>query len=295
MARTETIGPLGAALPVLAAVAAMASFQVGAAIAKSLFPSVGPQGAAALRLLLGAALLFVLVRPRRAWPAQAPLLALFALGAAMGGTILMFYLAIQRLPLGAAVALQFLGPLAIALLGSRRVFDLLWAGLAGGGVWLLVGAGADAVALDPVGIACALGAAAGWGSYILLGGRVGARFGSSTAALALGLAGLIVLPAGLHEAGAALFSPALIPLALLVALFSSAIPFSLEFYALPRLPAKTFAVLMSLEPCFGVLSGLFLLNEALASAQVVGVVMVVTAAAGAAWAGVGVGTAAPPA
>jgi inner membrane transporter RhtA len=275
--------PIGIILPVMATIAAMASFQVGAALAKGLFPAVGPQGAAALRLCLGAVLLVAIARPWRNWPRAAPVLPMLALGLAMAIVILMFYLAIERLPLGAAIALQFLGPLAVAILGSRRATDLIWAALAAAGVWFLVGAGSSVTSLDPVGVAWALGAATGWALYILLGRTVSTAFGPATAALALSVAALAILPVGVYEAGAALFSPALIPLALLIALFSSAVPFSLEFYALPRMPSRTFAVLMSLEPAFGVLSGLVLLNERLAPAQFAGVAMVIVAAAGAAW------------
>jgi inner membrane transporter RhtA len=279
--------PIGILLPVIAAVAAMASFQIGAAVAKILFPAIGPEGAATLRLVLGALLLLAIARPWRNWPRPAPLLPLLGLGLAMAGTILMFYLAIERLPIGIAIALQFLGPLAVAIAGSRRATDLLWAALAAAGVWLLVGPTFGGAPLDLIGIFWALGAATGWGSYILLGRAASSTFGPSTAALALSLAALMILPAGIWEAGASLLAPTLIPLALLMAVFSSAIPFTLEFYALPRMPARTFAVLMSLEPAFGVLSGLFILGETLAWRQVVGVAMVIIAAAGASWSSTG--------
>lgn len=263
----------------------MAAFQVGAAFAKSLFPAVGAQGAATLRLTLGALMLMVLVRPWRAWPRNAPLLPLLGLGVSMAAVILMFYIALEHLPLGVAIALQFLGPLAVAVFGSRRISDLAWAALAAAGVWLLVGAGEAGGEIDLEGVAWALGAAAGWASYILCGRAASAVFGSSTAALSVAMAAVLVAPVGLHHAGAALFSPALIPMALLVALMSTAIPFSLELYAMPRLPARTFAVFTSLEPAFGVMSGLVLLQERLAVFQVAGVALVVAAAAGAAWAG----------
>lgn len=280
-------GPFGIVLPVMATVAAMAAFQVGAAFAKALFPAVGPQGAATLRLCLGAAMLMAISRPWRAWPRGAPVLAVLGLGLSMAAVILMFYLALDRLPLGVTIALQFLGPLAIALLGSRRPADLVWAVLAAAGVWRLVGAGSAPVTLDLVGVAWALGAAAGWASYILCGRVASASFGTSTAALSVTIAALLAAPVGVYHAGAALLSPALIPLALLVALFSTAIPFSLEFYALPRMPARTFAVFTSLEPAFGVLAGLLILGERLAVAQIGGVAAVVVAAAGASWSSAG--------
>lgn len=283
MDRIGSSKAFGIAFPVLATIAAMASFQIGAALAKGLFPAVGPQGAAALRLCLGAAMLLALARPWRTWPRRAPMLPLFGLGLSMAGAMLMLFLALERLPLGPAIALQFLGPLAIALLGSRRPSDLIWAALAAVGVWSLVGAGGATAPLDPAGVAFALGAAAGWAGYILCGRVASASFGASTAALAVSVAAALVLPVGLGHAGSALFAPALLPLALLVAVFSTAIPFSLELYALPRLPARTFAVFMSLEPAFGALSGFVLLDERLTGARIGGIAVVVLAAAGAAW------------
>ena len=271
-------------LPLLATVAAMASFQIGAALAKSLFAAVGPQGAATLRLGLGAAMLIALARPWRGWPHRPAWLALMGLGISMAAVIVMFFLALERLPLGVVIALQFLGPLCIAIIGSRRLTDLIWAVLAALGVWGLVGGGAPTPRLDFVGVGFALGAAAGWASYIVLGRAASASFGTSTAALAVSVAALLILPLGARDAVAGLLSPALIATALLMAVFASAIPFSLEMYALPRIPARTFAVFTSLEPAFGVLSGLLILNERLAAAQITGIALVAFAAGGAAWA-----------
>jgi inner membrane transporter RhtA len=279
--------PLGIVLPVLASIAAMAAFQIGAAFAKTLFPVLGPQGAAALRLGLGALMLLAIARPWRTWRRDAPLLPLIGLGASTAAVIVMFYLAINRLPLGVAISLQFLGPLGIAVFGSRRPTDLVWATLGAAGVWLLVGSGVGAKSLDPIGIGWALGAAAGWAGYILCGRTASVALGKSTAALATSIAAILILPAGVWQAGSALLSPALLPMALLVALFSTAIPFTLELYAMAQMPARTFAVLMNLEPAFGVLSGLVILNERLSGAQMAGVAVVITAAGGAAWSGAG--------
>jgi inner membrane transporter RhtA len=275
--------PGGSALPLLATLSAMACFQVGAACAKSLFPEIGPQGAAALRLSLGAAMLLVIVRPWRRWPRPAPLLALLGLGVATGGAVLMFYLAQSRLPLGVAIALQFLGPLGVAIAGTRRPVDLVWAALAAAGVWQLVGSGAHTAGIDLLGVAFALCAAVAWAAYILCGRIASAAFGGSTGSLAASIAAVLVLPFGVAQAGSALLSPALLPMALLVALLSTVIPFSLELYALPRLPARTFATFTSLEPSFGVLSGWILLGQHLAITQIAGVAGVIVAAAGAAW------------
>lgn len=283
MHKVRSLAAARLALPILATVAATMSFQLGAAVAKGLFPLAGPLGTATLRLCIGAVLLVALVRPWRTWPRRAPILPLIGLGLSMAGVILLFFLAMERLPLGVAIALQFLGPLGIALLGSRRATDLLWAALAAGGVWSLVGVHSAATTPDPVGIAFGLAAAGCWASYILCGRAAGASFGRATAAISVSIAAMIVLPLGVHQAGPSLLALILIPATLVMVLLSTVIPFSLELYALPRLPARTFAVLTSLEPAFGVLFGLLILGERLSLAQTAGVVAVMAAAAGAAW------------
>lgn len=284
MSRKQT---LAAFLPFAAVIGATCAFQVGASIAKSLFPAVGPQGTAALRLILGAAMLIAVTRPWRNWPKDAPLLPMAGLGLATAGAILFFYLALGRLPQGVAIALQFLGPLGVAVAGSRRASDLIWTALAAAGVWGLVGhdlMGGGPRRLDLLGVGFALAAGASWAAYIVWGQAASRAFGRATPALAVGIATLVVVPVGVQHAGlAALLQPALLPLALLVALVSTAIPFSLEMYALPRMPARTFAVLTSLEPAFGAMAGLVLLHERLAPAQLAGICAVMAAAAGAAW------------
>lgn len=274
--------------PLLAVVGATAAFQIGAAIAKGLFPAIGPEGTAALRIALGALMLAVLIRPWRNWPVQAPLLPMLGLGLTTAGAILFFYLALGRLPQGVAIALQFLGPLGVAIAGSHRPRDLVWAALAAAGVWALLGRdlSAGAGGLDLLGVGFALAAAASWAAYIVWGQDASRAFGRATPALATGIAAVVIVPVGIAHAGLpALLNPDLLPLALVVAVVSTAIPFTLEMYALPRLPARTFAVLTSMEPAFGALSGLILLREALSLEQVAGVAAVMVAAAGAAWTG----------
>jgi inner membrane transporter RhtA len=281
MASAPPTNRFQAALPLAATLAAMTSFQVGASLAKGLFPAVGPEGAAALRLALGAVMLVVITRPWRGWPRRAPLLPLLGLGVSMGLTIMMFYLALSRLPQGIAIALQFLGPLTVAVVSSRRLADFVWALLAGAGVWLMVGIASAGGRLDPLGVAFALGAAVGWGNYIVVGRIAGAAFGRATAPLALSVAALVAAPVGLWRAGLGLFSPGLLPLSLAVAVLAAALPFSLELYALRRLPARTFAIFTSLEPALGVLSGFILLGERLSAYQLAGVAAVIVAASGA--------------
>jgi len=274
-------------LPLLATTAAMACFQAGAAVAKGLFPAVGPQGAAALRLTFGALFLIVIGRPWRRWPTPAPLWPIVGLGLAVAGSVLCFFQALTHLPLGVALPLQFIGPLGVAVATSRKLSDLLWTALAAAGVWSLVGAGQAGTHIDLGGVPWALGAAVGWASYILCGRAAGAAWGQTAAPLSLGVAAVIVLPVGIVHAGAALFDPALLPLALGVGLLSGALPFALELYAMPRLPARTFATYTSLEPAFSVLVGLIVLHERLAPIQLAGVAAVIAAAAGATWANAG--------
>jgi len=271
------------ALPIAAVLTAMASFQVSAAFAKTLFPPLGATGAVAVRLTVGALMLLALTRPWRRWPDRSAWPPLLGLGVSVAVAVSFFYLAISRLPLGVSIALQFLGPLSVAVFGSRRALDLVWAALAAGGVWLLVAPGGLQLTADPQGIAYALAAAAGWAGYILFGRVAGASLGPSTAALATTMAAILVLPFGAAHAVALFANPSLIPLALGVALFSSVIPFSLELFAMPRMPARTFAVFTSIEPVFGCLSGLVLLHERLSWPQTAGVAAVISAAAGAAW------------
>lgn len=270
-------------LPLLAILAAMACFQMGAAAAKQLYPAIGPIGAASLRLLLGAAILLVLVRPWRHWPADPPLFALLGLGVCMATTLLFFYLAIEQLPLAVAITIQIMGPLAVAVFTSTRAGDLLWVALAAGGLLCLVGAAPSDMPVNGIGIVYALIAATGWAGYIVFGRMAGNAFGLGTAALSVGVAALAILPVGLAKVGTAMFAPALLPWALLVALLSAAIPFSLELFAMPRLPARTFAVLMSLEPAFAVLSGFAFLGEHLRLVQILGILLVIAASAGTVW------------
>ncbi len=271
----------GGLVPIGAIILAMAAFQSGASVAKGLFPSVGAQGAASLRLLIGAIILMAITRPWTDWPPRAARLSIVLLGVCMAGAVVAFYLALERLPQGVCIAIQFLGPLVVAIVGSRRIRDLLWAALAAIGVACLLNV-RRVGGIDGLGVGFALLAAVGWGGYIVIGRRVsrlGARPG--TPALAMSVAAAIMLPIGLVHAGAALFAPSHLMLAVFVGVLAAAVPFPLELFALSRLPARTFAVMMSLEPAFGALSGFLLLGQALFPAQIAGVGAVVTAAIGA--------------
>jgi inner membrane transporter RhtA len=271
----------GGLVPIGAVILATAAFQSGASVAKGLFPSIGAQGAASLRLLIGAIILLAITRPWTDWPPRAARLSIVLLGVCMAAAVVAFYLALERLPQGVCIAIQFLGPLAVAIGGSRRSRDLLWAALAATGVALLLNVG-RAEAIDGLGLGFALVAATGWGGYIVIGRRL-SRFGArpGTPALAMSVAAAIMVPVGLAHAGAALFAPSHLVLAVFVGILAAAVPFPLELFALSRLPARTFAVMMSLEPAFGALSGFLLLGQALLPSQIAGVGAVVAAAIGA--------------
>ena len=267
-------------LPVSALLLGILSFQLGAAVAKQLFPLVGAQGATAMRLGLGALILWILLRPWRRLLGRQGWAALAGYGLTLGLMNLFFYLALRTLPLGIAVALDFLGPLAIALFGSRRALDLLWVALVVAGLALLLPY-TPAQALDPIGVLYALAAAVGWGAYIVLGRRAGAGFGNDAVALGTAIGALVAVPVGIAHAGTALFSLSVLPFAVGVAVLSSALPYSLEMYALTRLPARTIGILFSLEPAVGALLGLIFLDEHLSAFQWLAIAAIIVASIGA--------------
>jgi len=267
------------ALPVALVVVAMASVQAGAAIAKQIFPIVGPLGAVTLRVLFAALLLGAVLRPWRVRRTPAAWRSVLVYGVVLGGMNTLFYAALRTVPLGVATALEFTGPLSVALLASRRATDFLWIALAAGGLLALLPLG-HATGVDVVGAAFALGAGVCWGLYIVVGRKAGAEHGVQTTAMGMIVAAVVVLPAGLAHAGATLFTPRVLPFALAVAVLSSALPYSLEMIALPRLPTKTFGTLMSAEPAFGALAGLAMLGERLTSTQWLAIGAIVLASVG---------------
>jgi inner membrane transporter RhtA len=259
----------------------MLSFQFGAALAKQLFPIMGAQGATAMRLGLGAVILWILRQPWRRLAGRQDWRSLWGYGITLGLMNLSFYMALRTIPLGIAVALEFTGPLAIALFGSRRLLDLLWVGLVVIGLALLLPWREHAQALDPVGVIYALVAAAGWAAYIVLGRRAGLAFGGDAVALGSAIGALVVVPVGVAYAGSALFTLAALPFAFGVAILSSALPYSLEMYALTRLPPRTVGILVSIEPALGALLGLAFLDEHLDVFQWLAIAAVIVASIGA--------------
>ncbi|MCX8957317.1 threonine/homoserine exporter RhtA [Erwinia psidii] len=267
-------------LSVLVLLIAMTSIQGGAALAKTLFPVVGAPGITALRLGLGTIILCIIFRPWRLRFHRQQLLPLLFYGVALGAMNYSFYLAIRTVPLGVAVALEFVGPLTLALAGSRRPLDFVWVLMALCGLWFLLPLGNNISSIDPHGALLALLAGAFWAVYILCGQRAGAGHGPATVAVGSLIASLIFVPLGLVFASSSVWSLSLLPAALGIALLSSALPYSLEMVALTRLPARVFGTLMSLEPALAALSGMLYLGEMLTLVQWLGLLAVVIASAG---------------
>ena len=259
------------------------SAQLGAAVAKSLFDSLGPGGTVFLRIAFAALVLFVLVRPKLGGHDRAGYLIAGLFGLALAGMNFSLYLAFDRIPLGFAVTLEFVGPLGVAVADSRRVLDLLWVVLAAAGILLLAPLGVlGGMDLDPVGVAFALLAGCLWACYILLSARTGSAFpGGTGLVIALCVGTLVLFPFGITGAGYALLDPKLLLAGFGVAMLSSAIPYWLDLEALRKLPARIFGVLMSLEPAVAALAGLVVLGERLEMRAVAAVLFVTIAAAGA--------------
>jgi inner membrane transporter RhtA len=268
--------------PTLLVLAAVTSVQFGAALAKTLFDEIGPGGTVFLRMLFGALVVAAVWRPRLPGRSARDLRLAVAFGLVLGAMNLAFYSALERIPLGIAVTLEFVGPLGVAVFGSRRPRDLLWVALAAAGILLLSDFGA--ADLDSLGVALALFAGACWAAYILLSARVGQVFpGGTGLAIAMLVATVPLAPVGLAEAGGDLLVPWVLAAAAAVGLLSSAIPYALELEALRRLPVGVFGVLMSLEPAVAALAGLVVLGEELVAREVVAIALVVAASAGAAY------------
>jgi inner membrane transporter RhtA len=259
---------------------AIASVQVGAAIATTLFDELGPAGTVLLRTGFAAVALLLIWRPRLRGRSAGSLRDAVLFGMVLAGMNLSFYAALDRIPLGIAVTLEFTGPFAVAVAGSRRASDLLWVALAAGGI-VLLSPGIHG-SLDTTGALLALLAGAFWASYIVLAARVGRAFsGGQGLTLAMIVATIVLLPSGIIAGGADLGDPGLLGAGLAVALLSSAIPYSLELEALRRLPKGTFGVLMSMEPAVAALVGLIALGQDLSANEVVAIGLVVAASAGA--------------
>lgn len=270
--------------PVLAVLGSVTALGVGTSLAKQLFPVVGAQGTSALRVGFAALILVCIWRPWR-WPLNRQnALALLAFGTALGGMNLMFYMALRDIPFGLAVAIEFSGPLAVAIYYSRRAVDFVWLVLAVIGLAMILplGVHSQGVQLSAVGIACALGAAICWALYIVLGRRLGHIPSGQAVSLGLLCAALVVVPFGVAEAGAKLLTPSILLFGLMVAAISSALPYTLEMMALRRLPPATFGIALATEPAIAALMGMLLLSENLSPMQWAAIACIMAAAMGSA-------------
>ena len=277
------------------AVGAMATIQLGIALSEPLLHELGPAGLVTLRLLVAAAVLVLLTRPSLRGRARADLWSAIALGVCAGGQTLAFFAAIDRIPLGVAVAIEFLGPLAVGLAGSRRGLDALWVAAAAAGVALLT-LGPGGGGLDPVGLALAGAAAVGWAGYIVLTKRVGASWsGLEGLAVALAVAAVLTLGPGVATSGAELIEPSVLAAGAGLALLVPLAPFALEMLALRRLPAAVFGIVMSLEPAIAALLGFALLGQRLGLAALAAIALILVASAGATLSASARGTSAAPA
>ena len=271
----------GIIVPIAAALLAMVSVQTGASIAKTLFAVVGPVGTVALRIGFGTLVLVAALRPWRTRITRTNWQPLALYGVSIGVMNLCFYLALSRIPLGIAVALEFTGPLAVAVLSSHRAIDFLWIGFALAGLGLILPI-AHTQGINFVGALFALGAGACWALYIVFGRKTGADHGARSVALGSLISALIVVPAGVLSAPPALFSRSVMLLGLAVGILSTALPYALDMMALTRLPARTFGVLMSLDPAIGALCGWVFLDEQLTILQWTAIVLIILASAGSA-------------
>lgn len=279
-ARATGGGGLG---PVALVIAAGVSLQFGAALAVMIMPRAGAAGVVTLRLAAAALVLLLLCRPKVRGYARSDWTTVLWFGVTMAGMNGLFYQAIDRIPLGPAVTLEVLGPLALSVIVSRRLVNLLWAGLALAGVVLLSSHGGGGFGgLDLLGAAFALGAGGMWAAYIVFSARTGRRFPQADGlALAMAVAAVLSLPLGVIEAGSDLLVPSTLGLGLGVAVLSSVLPYTLELLALRRLPAPTLAILMSLEPAIAATAGFLVLNQAMSALDALAIALVIAASMGA--------------
>lgn len=266
--------------PLPAVLLAIISVQGGAAIAKGLFPSLGAAGTASVRIGLSAVILYLVNRPNFGKLTAPQWKAVIPYGLCLGAMNLIFYLSLERIPLGLAVTLEFIGPLLLAIYGSKRYVDYLWVLLAATGIAFI--APWSGKGIDVIGALLALAAGGFWAGYIVLGGRISKIMdGGQAVSVGMIFASMVVLPIGLYEGGLVNFTPIMLLTGGALALLSSAIPFTLEMKALKQIPAQTFSILMSLEPAVAALCGLIFLSEHLALMEWLAVISVVIASAGA--------------
>ncbi|XKM14223.1 EamA family transporter [Orbaceae bacterium ac157xtp] len=249
--------------PIVLIIISMATVQGSSSLAKYLFPVLGPAGMTAWRLVFSSILLTFIFKPWRKPITKKALLYVALYGIVLGSMNFSFYSSINRIPIGIAVAIELTGPIVVAMFSARKVVDFMWLAIAIVGLSMLLPIHEANADLDPLGIIFALCAGACWAMYIIFGRKAGTLYGSSSVALGSIIASFIAFPLGVWQSGAIMFSVEVLPLALIVALLASAIPYALDMIALPKVPALTFSTLMSLCPVLGALSGFVFLNEKL--------------------------------
>ncbi|KQW82256.1 EamA family transporter [Brevundimonas sp. Root1279] len=281
-ARTALTSPAVAPfVPYLALVTGMISLAIGTSFAKHLFPVVGAEGTSALRVGLSALVLVAIWRPWRFRLNRSDAGRVLLYGLVLGLMNLSFYMSLRTIPLGLAIAIEFGGPLTLALIHARRLIHFVWIGCAVIGLGMLLPIWSGVQALDPVGVAYAAAAGVFWALYIVFGKRLSHMHAGQSVALGMSTAALVILPFGVAAAGPALLAPAVLGFGLCVALASSALPYSLEMIALRRIPKRTFGVLLSAEPAIGAVAGMVLLHEQLSGLQWLAIACIVTASVGA--------------
>ena len=280
--KTHLRSPLMARLiPYLALFAGMLILAGGTSFAKTLFPLIGAEGTSAYRVGISAVLLVAVFRPWRFRLTRADLGAVALYGVVLGATNLSFYMSLRTIPLGLAIAIEFAGPLTLALIHSRRPVHFVCIGFAVLGLGLLLPLKSGAGSLDPAGMGLAAFAGLCWALYIVFGKRLSHLHAGQSVALGMSVAAMAVVPFGVAHAGAALLNPAIIAAGVAVAVFSSALPYSLEMVALRAIPKRTFGVVLSAEPAVGALAGLVVLHERLTGQQWLAIAAIVAASVGA--------------
>ncbi|WP_345995894.1 EamA family transporter [Sodalis praecaptivus] len=270
-------------VPFLMVLGSILSLSIGTSLAKTfLFPLVGATGTTALRTGFSAIILLMLWRPWRAQITLGDLRYIALYGVTLGVMNLCFYLSIQTIPFGLAVAIEFIGPLSVTLIYSRRPIDFIWIAFAVTGILLILPLGNNQSALDATGVLFALCAAFCWALYIIFGKKLSHLHSGHTVAIGLIFASMVTFPVGIIDAGNIMAHPYLVLMGLLIALFSSSVPMSLEMAALKRLPHKTFGILVSMEPAIVAIIAFFMLSEHLTFIQVIAIAFSITAGMGSA-------------
>ena len=270
----------GILFPLICLFTAMISIQGGATLAKQLFPIVGVEAVTAYRLGFSAIILLLVFKPWKRKLQVGYRRYLVFYGISLGTMNFLFYQSIKTIPLGIAVGLEFIGPLAVALFASRRKIDFVWIFLVILGMIALIPFGSESN-MDVTGTLYALGAGICWALYIIFGQKAGHYYGTATVAIGAAVAAVVYVPVGIAAGGIGIFAPEYLPIALTVAVLTSAMPYALEMMALTRMPAKTFGTLTSLEPAIGAIFGFIILSEVLTLLQIAGIFAIIIASLGA--------------